>query len=56
MGPAQAVSCAANGGFFMKIYTVGGAVRDRLLGLKVTDIDRVVVYVEITVALSLIHI
>lgn len=27
----------------MKIYTVGGAVRDRLLGLKVTDIDRVVV-------------
>ena len=27
----------------MKIYTVGGAVRDRLLGLSVTDIDRVVV-------------
>jgi len=27
----------------MKIYTVGGAVRDRLLGLPVTDIDRVVV-------------
>lgn len=27
----------------MKIYTVGGAVRDRLLGRAVTDIDRVVV-------------
>ncbi|OIN50951.1 multifunctional CCA addition/repair protein [Pseudomonas costantinii] len=27
----------------MKIYKVGGAVRDRLLGIKVTDIDRVVV-------------
>ena len=27
----------------MKIYTVGGAVRDRLLGIEVTDIDRVVV-------------
>ncbi len=27
----------------MRIYTVGGAVRDRLLGLPVTDIDRVVV-------------
>ena len=25
----------------MKIYKVGGAVRDRLLGIKVTDIDRV---------------
>ncbi len=27
----------------MKIYKVGGAVRDRLLGIPVTDIDRVVV-------------
>lgn len=27
----------------MKIYEVGGAVRDRLLGIPVTDIDRVVV-------------
>ena len=27
----------------MQIYKVGGAVRDRLLGLPVTDIDRVVV-------------
>lgn len=27
----------------MKIYKVGGAVRDRLLGLPITDIDRVVV-------------
>ena len=27
----------------MKIYQVGGAVRDRLLGIPVTDIDRVVV-------------
>ena len=27
----------------MQIYTVGGAVRDRLLGIPVTDIDRVVV-------------
>jgi len=27
----------------MKIYKVGGAVRDRLLGIKVTDVDRVVV-------------
>ena len=27
----------------MKIYKVGGAVRDRLLGIDVTDIDRVVV-------------
>ncbi|NCE85169.1 multifunctional CCA addition/repair protein [Pseudomonas sp. Q1] len=27
----------------MKIYKVGGAVRDRLLGISVTDIDRVVV-------------
>jgi len=28
---------------FHEIYKVGGAVRDRLLGIKVTDIDRVVV-------------
>lgn len=27
----------------MQVYKVGGAVRDRLLGLPVTDIDRVVV-------------
>lgn len=27
----------------MQIYKVGGAVRDRLLGIPVTDIDRVVV-------------
>ena len=27
----------------MKIYKVGGTVRDRLLGIEVTDIDRVVV-------------
>ena len=27
----------------MQIYKVGGAVRDRLLGIPVTDVDRVVV-------------
>ncbi len=27
----------------MKIYTVGGAVRDRLLGREVTEVDHVVV-------------
>ncbi len=35
----QGLSCGANGGFFMRIYKVGGAVRDRLLGRPVTDID-----------------
>ena len=37
------VSCRQSRRFFMQIYKVGGAVRDRLLGRPVSDIDWLVV-------------